>query len=279
MKVRVYGFNHSPWVQAVLLGLYDKKIEHIISQKPPLEVFKTWGVYMPAVSINDSPWEIESTKILTRLGYELIAQDDLDAAQKAWQGVLHRVDNPFRFFYAFSRGGEVSRSFFANSLSNFILSFVAFYMFILINIGKKGLKQKRPGDYGDQFLYWENILDNSEGSFIDGEEPGMRDLILFGIVQCHASIPVPALEALLIDERLNKIRIWISSMQDRFAKYPYLYSANFFEPKISKPKSTSLIQRFFFFFGLLLMFVAFPITIPLVLILMGKVKPMRIKRF
>ena len=72
MKVRVYGFNHSPWVQAVLLALYDKKIEHIISQRPPLEVFKTWGVYMPAVSINDAPWEIESTKILTRLGYELI---------------------------------------------------------------------------------------------------------------------------------------------------------------------------------------------------------------
>ena len=28
MKVEVYGGNHSPWVQAVLLALHDKQIDH-----------------------------------------------------------------------------------------------------------------------------------------------------------------------------------------------------------------------------------------------------------
>ena len=56
MKVRVYGFSHSPWVQAVLLALHNKKIDHSLSQKPPLEVFAKWGVYMPAISFDEGPW-------------------------------------------------------------------------------------------------------------------------------------------------------------------------------------------------------------------------------
>ena len=53
MKIKIYGFSHSPWVQAVLLGISDKKIDYKLYQIPPLEVFKRWGVYMPAVSFND----------------------------------------------------------------------------------------------------------------------------------------------------------------------------------------------------------------------------------
>ena len=30
-----------------------EKIEHILYQNPTIEVFKKWGVYMPAISIND----------------------------------------------------------------------------------------------------------------------------------------------------------------------------------------------------------------------------------
>ena len=56
MKIEVYGYSHSPWVQAVLLALFDKRVEHILYQSPPFEVFKKWGVYMPAISINDEPW-------------------------------------------------------------------------------------------------------------------------------------------------------------------------------------------------------------------------------
>ncbi len=52
MKVEVYGGDHSPWVNAVLQALHEKGIEHSSTQVPPLEVFKQWGVLMPAVSID-----------------------------------------------------------------------------------------------------------------------------------------------------------------------------------------------------------------------------------
>ena len=279
MTVKVYGFTHSPWVQAVLLALCDKELEYELYVRPPYEVFKKWGVYMPAVSLDDGPWEIESTEILTKLGYKPILDDELKAANNAWQGVLHRTDNPFRFFLHFARGGQISRSLVSNTISNFLLSFVAFYMFMLINIGKWRLKQKEPENFGDQFMYWENVLDSSEGPFMDGMKPGSKDLVMFGIIQCHASIPVPALNSLLNDLRLINLRKWVNTMQNYFKEYPHLYTAKFFKSDIREANSANLFQIVSFFFGLIVMVLAFPITIPLVLILMSRVEKNRIKRF
>ena len=279
MSVKVYGFTHSPWVQAVLLALCDKELEYELYVRPPYEVFKKWGVYMPAVSLDDGPWEIESTEILTKLGYKPILDDELKAANNAWQGVLHRTDNPFRFFLHFARGGQISKSLVNNTISNFLLSFVAFYMFMLINIGKWRLKQKEPENFGDQFMYWENVLDSSEGPFMDGMKPGSKDLVMFGIIQCHASIPVPALKSLLNDQRLINLRKWVNTMQNYFKEYPHLYTAKFFKSDNPEANSANLFQIVSFFFGLIVMVLAFPITIPLVLILMSRVEKNRIKRF
>ena len=279
MSVKVYGLTHSPWVQAVLLALCDKELEYELYVRPPYEVFKKWGVYMPAVSLDDGPWEIESTEILTKLGYKPILDDELKAANNSWQGVLHRTDNPFRFFLHFARGGQISKSLVNNTISNFLLSFVAFYMFMLINIGKWRLKQKEPENFGDQFMYWENVLDSSEGPFMDGMKPGSKDLVMFGIIQCHASIPVPALNSLLNDQRLINLRKWVSTMQNYFKEYPHLYTAKFFKSDNPEANSANLFQLVSFFFGLIVMVLAFPITIPLVLILMSRVEKNRIKRF
>ena len=108
MKVEVYGGDHSPWVNAVLLALHERGIELHSSQVPPFEALKKWGVYMPTVSINDGPWEIESSQILVKLGLTPISEEDLRAVQGAWRGVLHRADNPLRFLAAFALVGDKS---------------------------------------------------------------------------------------------------------------------------------------------------------------------------
>ena len=279
MNAKVYGFTHSPWVQAVLLALYDKELDYDLYVRPPYDVFKKWGVYMPAVSLNEEPWEIESTEILIKLGYKPILADEIKAANNAWQGVLHRTDNPFRFFLNFARGGQMSGSLINNTVNNFLLSFVAFYMFMLINIGKRTLKQKEPKNFGDQFMYWENLLDSSEGPFMDGTKPDSKDLIMFGIIQCHASIPVPALNSLLNDLRLPNLRKWVNTMQEHFKGYPHLYTAKFFKSDITEADSADLFQIMSFFLGLLVMVLLLPISVLLVLILMSRVEKNRIKRF
>ena len=51
MKVDVYGADHSPWVQAVLLGLREKGIEHKEHLLPPPAVFRKWGILMRALTV------------------------------------------------------------------------------------------------------------------------------------------------------------------------------------------------------------------------------------
>ena len=55
MKVELYGGDHSPWVNAVMLALHEKGIEYSSTQVPPFETLKQWGVLMPAISIDNQP--------------------------------------------------------------------------------------------------------------------------------------------------------------------------------------------------------------------------------
>ena len=271
MKVEVYGALHSPWVQAVLLALHEKGIDHSVRWLPPLEVFRKWGVLMPAVLLDDGPWEIESADILAKLGFDRIADADLLAVQGAWQGVVHRPDNPLRFFYRFSLDGDRSASYLKRSVRNFFRSFIAFYMCTLINFVKLSRKPKDPDDFGLQYLVWETALEVSDGPFIAGDRPGAKDLMLFGVIQCHSSIPVPPLEPLRSDDRLGRLRDWIAAMHERFDEYPYLYSGSYFTPNLPEPVPADYLQRVIFLLGVVVMFAAFPITLPLVFLLMRKV--------
>jgi len=133
------------------------------------------------------------------------------------------------------------------------------------------MKPADPENFGDQYLSWESVLEASSEEFFDGDKPGIRDFQLFGIVQCHASIPVPPLESLMNDERLTNMRRWIARMHERFSDYPHLYSGSYFEPRRHQPASASLVQRSMFYLGLMTMILALPITLPLAFVLTRKV--------
>ena len=94
----VYGQDHSPWVQTVLLGLHEKGVSHRLTTVPPFSVFRKSGVMMPAASVDGEPWQLESAEILQRVGYEPVSPEDLGELYSAWNGVLHRPDSAARFF-------------------------------------------------------------------------------------------------------------------------------------------------------------------------------------
>ena len=96
-------------------------------------------------------------------------------------------------------------------------------------------------------------------------------MLLFGIVQCHASIPVAALHALRYDARFDGLRRWIGHMQARFKDYPHLYSGAYFEPALPQPETANFAQRFIFYIGLLTLLALFPLTLALVFALMKRV--------
>ena len=270
--VDLYGGDHSPWVQAVLLGLHDRGVAHSLTTVPPLSVFRKSGVTMPVASIDGRPWQLESAELLQQVGFEPISRDDLRAIYGAWQGVLHRADHPLQFFHAWSLGCDDSASLARRLRNHFLRSFVVLYFCVVIRFAVLTGRRIDPENFGDQFLYWEQRLNQSAAVFLGGDEPDMSDLMLFGIVQCHCSIPVPPIQALQTDPRLGRVREWIGAMHQRFSGYGHLYSGVYFEPNAPAPPQTTLLEKTVFWLGVAVMAVSFLITVPLIAYLASRVR-------
>jgi hypothetical protein len=61
-------------------------------------------------------------------------------------------------------------------------------------------------------------------------------------------------------------------MQRRFADYTHLYSAREFEPRLREIDRASALERFFYWSGATLIWIAFPITLPTALYLARRVR-------
>ena len=273
--VEVYGQDHSPWVQAVLLGLYEKEIPHTVTTVPSPALFARAGILMPAAKIGPDPWIYESTDILARLGYSGITSDEKKALFGAWRGVSHRTDRAFRFWHRFSLIRDPAPSSLRRLRNHFLRSFGTFYFFWLITFLKRTDMGVPLDDYADSFRYWENRLRSGAAPFLGGAEPDTLDLVLFGIVQCHTSIPVPPIRALQTAPGLSRVRAWIGAMQERFTDYPHLYSGVYFEPRRPAPARNGTADRIAFWSGAACMFLLWPITLPLVLLLAWRVRRLR----
>jgi hypothetical protein len=262
--IRIYGNDHSPWVQAVMLGLHEKKIEHLRSTAPPPEVFINYGVWMPAASFDGEPWELESAHILEKLGYSAVSDEEMKSVRKAWQGVLHRADYWTRFWGEFSLASDPATSPLRRLVNNFMRSFSMLYFFVFIRFAALTGRVQEPENYGDQFVDWEEKFAAMETPFLGGSAPDSVDLLLFGIIQCHCSIPVPPVAALQSDPRLQHTRRWIGEMQKHFADYQSLYSGVYFEPHSPAPAPAAPLDQLAFWLGTIFMLCFFWITLPLV---------------
>lgn len=227
---------------------------------------------MPAASIDGGVWRLQSAEILQQVGYELVSPEDMRAIYGAWQGVRHRADRTLRFFHGFSLAGDSHPSLLLRLRNNFLRSFVTLYFYLLIRFMVRFGKQPEPRDYTDQFLHWEDKLAANSGAYLGGNTPDILDMMLFGIIQCHCSIPVPPLTVLQRDPKLTRMRSWIGTMQERFAHYDHLYSGVYFEPHLPAPIPATRLEQTAFWAGALSMLASFPITIPLILLLAIRVR-------
>ena len=258
--VSLYGFDHSPWVQAVLVALHEAKIPYDLTTLPPSKLFFSSGIMMPAAKIDGRDWRLDSEKIIHELGYEAITDENLKLVYDAWVGVLHRPDSILGFFKAFSRSSDEHSNFFARFFRNFFRGFAAIYFCCLIRIGRKRIGYKPPENFGDQFLEINRILEDSDGQFLDGETPGSFDFLFFGILQCHSSIPVPPLASLQSDVRLQNIREWIKRMEERVSGYGHSYTAKYFDTACPSRRTATLIEQGTFWMGLLFYSMVLPVT-------------------
>ena len=97
----MYGGDHSPWVQAVLLGLHEKGIAHTVVTVPPLSVFLNSGILMPAASFDRGPWLLDSGRILGELGFSEVEAEERQALLAVFGGAaFQRTKSSWEFWYA-----------------------------------------------------------------------------------------------------------------------------------------------------------------------------------
>jgi len=263
-SIELYGNNHSPWVQAIMMGLHEKRLKYSRTTVPPLEVFRQWGPMMPAMCIDAEAWFLESSDILQRLGYSRVGDEDLVAIRRAWTGVMHRTDYWPRFWGEFSLASDPNPNIAQRFLNNFLRAFTILYFFILIRFGVFSRGYGDPDNHGDAYMHWEDRLADRNCPFLGGDTPDSEDLLLFGIVQCHCSVPVPTVLALQTDPRLTRVREWIGQMQRRFSDYPSLFSGTYFAPHSAGPKRASGLEQFAFWLGSVVWIALLPLTGPVI---------------
>lgn len=270
--VRLYGNDHSPWVQAVLLGLHEKRIEHTVDLAPPLPLFVESGVLMPAACIDGGPWTFDSERILGALGFSPVEKDDRRALQTLFGlTALRRTDDLWLFFHRFSFVRADDASLPVRLWDQFWRSFAMFYFFITIRLFGRRFEPPGRDAMVAAFAQWQDRLPSGD-AFIAGDAPDTVDLQLFGLVQMCASVPGEADALLRSEPKLDRLRAWISTMQARFADYDHLYTATAFEPRQPEIRPAPPAERFAYWLGLTTMVLAFPVTIPLVLFYVSHIR-------
>ena len=270
--VRVYGNDHSPWVQAVLLGLHEKRIDHTFALAPPLSVFVRSGVLMPAARFDDGPCVLDSERILVALGFSEVSEGDRRALQAVFGGgALRRTDHAWTFWHRFSFVGDGDPRLVRRLWHQFWRAFSIFYFFVLIRLAGRQVRRPSRDEIVEQLARWQGRL-GADALFFGGEAPDTVDLQLFGLVQMCASIPGPSFEAIRTDPKLDRLRGWISAMQRRFAAYDHLYTARAFEPVCPEIVPASPAERCAYWAGAASMWLASPVTIPLVLFFVRRVR-------
>jgi glutathione S-transferase len=259
--VWVYGNDHSPWVQAVLLGLHEKNIPHTLVTVPPLSVFLESGVLMPAAKIDEGPWLLDSERILVALGFSEVKPDVHSALEGGFfTSAMRRADDPWQFWYRFSSARDEHPVAARRLWNHFWRAFSIFYFFTLIRLGRRQQPATTEERSIEQFSFFQDLIPGDQ-SFLGGDTPNTVDLQLFGLVQMCASIPVPAIQLLQHEPKLERLRSWISAMQDRFGDYTHLYTATLFEPKRPETKAAGPIERALFWCGAAMMWLTLPISL------------------
>ena len=274
-QVKIYGNDHSPWVQAVMLGLHEKNMDYDRSTVPSFEVLKKWGPMMPAASIDGGPWFLESRRILQQIGFSEVNEKDILAVRQSWTGVMHRADYWTRFWGEFSLASDPNPVLAVRLAKNFLRAITILYFFLLIRLGVMSRGYQDPQNHADAFLYWEQRLTNNVDEFFEGINPGSLDFLLFGIVQCHCSIPVPTVVSLQTDPRLINLRSWISRMQTRYENYSSLYSCRYFQPHAEGPTPATGLEQFVFWLGALFWLAIAPISLPAIFIFIYRNRNLR----
>lgn len=265
----VFGADHSPWTQAVVLAAAACGHRVQLKPCPTPRYFFAFGFVMPACTWSDGSTTADSLRIIRQLSTASNppfpdapnADTDFAKLEKLFFAYsIHRTGPGRR--WGFFRGWSLIRDHPTSFLSITARALLFWYFFALIEAGRRILlrgrsDQPREDRLSKMLSEWDTRLIDSP--FLDGAHPGPTDFGLLGNMECMSSgLTDWAMHAVIDHPALTN---WLKSMHDRLEGHPTLYSRRIHDADRS-PQPASRWAQLYFGVSAVAWLGLFPISLP-----------------
>lgn len=266
--VTVFGTDHSPWVQAVLLALSDRGIAYRLRPFPPsVGAYLRGGLVMPSCqwpdgTITQDSFEIiaESARRYGGAAPSLEAEADQTRLERLFLTYVLARAPPGRRL-SFVHAWACKRDAPSRADWTILRALLSLYFLVLIIVGGRQLRKAGRPLFDAARLRracqsWEARL--GAAPFLGGAAPDASDFGLCGHVQCMASGLTD--ETLPILEEHPGLLSWLERMHHRQPATARLHSRRVFD-RGSGVAPASGTQLLFFYVGLAFWLSVFPLTL------------------
>ena len=257
--VIIYGMDHSPWVQTVLMTCHFYSVPYrLMSRQLSFANYRRAGMIMPEVRFPDGRIVGDSFEIMREITgrYGLASADSLVQTED-----ISRLERLF-FSYALRRGQpgqtdclypwlveSAKHRWLAHRI---LLSRADVLLLFRPDTGRSstGSTVGVDPDHSETLLRllkgWETRL--GEEPFLAGAEPGLNDFALMGHIQCMATGLTEDVFAEV--ETFPKLWKWAGEMSKQLGDYPHNFARRLNEPGYVPTRATVNEQATFWATGL-----------------------------
>ena len=260
-SVLVYGIDHSPWVQTVLIALEHQGVPYRIVHYP-LSFSSYWkrGMVMPVCLWSDGTIITDSFAILAEIkrrssGVIPSTEEDTDQARLELFFMLYvltrfRWGNKMRFIHAWAQTAPSHPNSIVMSISHVFRATMSIYFLMLIQLGIWSQLRRKKSIYKSsrlqsEWTYWSDRLGDS--LYFGGTKPNKIDYALLGQIQCITSGLSDITFSVLRSE--SNMMLWLERMHAIFPDYKRMYSKRV-TTSSSCTQQSSMMGIFLFYISL-----------------------------
>ena len=251
-SIRLFGTDHSPWTQAVVLSAVAHGIKVRLQPYPP-SVWSFWqrGLVMPACGWSNGESTSDSLAIMVRLlgtgkrAPDVDLQQDQAALEKLFFCYVLDRAGPGRwwaFVQLWSRKMDSPHT----VLSVTIRALLAWYFVMMLGLGRlqmrlAGVSTRAPERLKRRLGAWESRL--KDAPFLGGEHPNPTDFGLLGQLECMASGPTDWTLEIVAEHPL--LMTWLERMHVLVEEHGTVHSRRFFDSTFVPVRATDFESSWF----------------------------------
>ena len=272
--ITLYGMDHSPWTQMVLITLHVKGAPYRLVSVPPLRHVRRHGIVMPQADGLGDKHVVGSQEILSAIEAHYPSPElgppttptDLVALERLFLSyVVTRAwtSNRWRFWVAWSRAADAHPRRVYRWLAAASRAFVCAYFFLLLSLA--GLSRIRMGKPAVEMRHlerhldhWDSELERVNTHFLNGHGLGHRDIALLGHMQCLLTGLTDGAKPLI--EQRPRLTEWLNRVHDELPDYRRMYSRRLGDRE-HQTQTARPDEQIAFWVGFSLLVVFTPVTV------------------